>query len=240
MKPRLLLFIIFLGAFVLWWYSSKEAAPQIAKTVRVTIPEGFNVYQVASALENAEIFSREDFLAAAQNDEGFLFPDTYEFFKQSSTEAVIRKMRDNFEKKTAFLSDMVKNKDKTMRDIVIMASILEEEVPSEKDRKLIAGILWKRLEEGMLLQVDAALTYVTGRASHKLTDEDLALDSPYNTYKYNRLPAGPISNPGLGAIEASLNPAPSAYWFYLSDSKGVIHYAKTFDEHKLNKIKYLR
>ena len=92
----------------------------------------------------------------------------------------------------------------------------------------------------MPLQVDAALTYATGRSSHKLTDADLVLDDPYNTYKYKGLPVGPISNPGIGAIEAAINPTISAYLYYLSDSKGVIHYAKTFEEHKLNRTKYLR
>jgi UPF0755 protein len=211
------------------------------KLIRITIPEGFNVRQIGSRLEEAGLFRAEEFTKVALKEEGFLFPDTYEFYAETTPESVISKMKKNFEVKVD--SDILaeaKRQGRSLREIVIMASLLEEEAASDKDWKIIAGILWKRIEERMPLAVDAALTYVTGRASSKLTDDDLALDSPYNTYKYNGLPAGPISNPGLGAMDAALNPTPSAYWFYLSDSKGVIHYAKTFEEHKLNKIRYLR
>jgi len=235
-----LLVFIFVGAVALSWYSAYEPNPQIAEVVRITIPEGYNVFQVASALEDAGIFTREEFLNVAEDEEGFLFPDTYEFYRQSSPRVVLQKMKENFEEKTAFLLGPAEEKDIPTRDVIIMASLLEEEASIEKDRKMISGVLWKRLKIGMLLQVDAALTYATGKSSHKLTDADLAGDNPYNTYKYKGLPAGPISNPGLGAIEAALNPIESPYLFYLSDSRGVTYFSKTFDEHKLNKAKYLR
>ncbi len=121
-----------------------------------------------------------------------------------------------------------------------MASLLEEEAIREEDRRLISGVLWKRLEAGVALQVDAALTYVTGRASHELTGEDLKFDSAFNTYFYPGLPLGPISNPGLDAIEAALRPTASPYWFYLSDKEGNTYYSATFEEHKEKKFKYLR
>lgn len=226
--------------FMLYWYSSKEPQPIPVETVAVTLPEGFNVYQIASTLQAAGIVPREEFLKEAISEEGFLFPDTYEFFKDSKPKVIIAKMKKNFEEKTSIFTEDIGKQGKGARDIVIMASLLEEEAALEEDRKLISGILWKRISLGMPLQVDAALTYATGRSSHKLTDADLALDDPYNTYKYKGLPAGPISNPGIGAIEAAINPTSSSYLYYLSDSKGVIHYAKTFEEHKLNKTRYLR
>lgn len=240
MKIAALGFLLLFLLSALYWYSSKEPAPAPAETVSVTIPEGFNVYQIASTLQAAGIVSREEFLKSAVSEEGFLFPDTYEFFKDSKPKVIIAKMKKNFEEKTAIFTEDIARQKKDQRDIVTMASLLEEEAASEKDRKLISGILWKRISLGMPLQVDAALTYATGKSSHKLTDADLASDDPYNTYKYRGLPAGPISNPGLEAIYAAINPAISPYLYYLSDSKGVIHYAKTFEEHKLNKIRYLR
>ncbi|KKU69657.1 MAG: Aminodeoxychorismate lyase [Parcubacteria group bacterium GW2011_GWA2_47_21] len=233
-------FLLAFLLFVLYWHASKESQPIPAETVAVTIPEGFNVYQIASTLQAAGIVPREEFLKEAIGEEGFLFPDTYEFFKDSKPKVIISKMKKNFEEKTAIFTEDIEKQKKDTRDIIIMASLLEEEAALEKDRKLISGILWKRITLGMLLQVDAALTYATGRSSRKLTDDDLALDDPYNTYKYKGLPAGPISNPGIGATEAAINPTSSPYLYYLSDSRGVIHYAKTFEEHKLNKIRYLR
>src|SRR3990172_3086465 len=196
----ILIFLIFL----LYWYSSKEPAPAPAETISVTIPEGFNVYQIATALESAGIVGRDEFL------------------KDSKPKVIAAKIKRNFEEKTAIFESEIARQKKEMRDIVIMASLLEEEAASEKDRKIISGILWRRISLGMLLQVDAALAYATGRSSHKLTDADLVLDDPYNTYKYKGLPVGPISNPGIGAIEAAINPTISAYLYYLSDSKGVI------------------
>lgn len=222
--------IAVLAAASLFLFFPKEPPPPV-QTVRVTIPEGFTLVQIAKRLEGFGMFPAEDFLKTASGEEGFLFPDTYEFFKESSPEAVVRKMKENFSKKVGA---------KISRDVIIMASLLEEEASSERDRKIISGILWKRIEAGLPLQVDATLTYVTGRASRELTEEDLNLSSPYNTYKILGLPLGPISNPGLQAIEAALNPEPSPYWFYLSDKNGDIHYAKNFEEHKLNKEKYLR
>src|SRR3989338_8316927 len=121
-----------------------------------------------------------------------------------------------------------------------MASLLEEEVKSTEDRKLVAGILWKRLSLNMGLNVDAALTYVLGKTSHELTQEDLKYDSPYNTYRYRGLPPGPISNSGLDAILAALRPTSSQYLYYLTDKDGSVHYAKNLEEHKINKFRYLK
>ena len=137
-------------------------------------------------------------------------------------------MRDNFKKKAGDVS----------KDIVIMASLIEKEVPDSDDRKIVSGILWKRLDIGMPLQVDAVFPYLTGR--REILSDDLKIDSPYNTYLYKGLPPGPIANPGLDAIEAARNPKSSSYFYYLSGKDGKTHFAKTFAEHLKNKEKYLR
>lgn len=124
-------------------------------------------------------------------------------------------------------------------DVIIMASILEGEA-LPKDRQVVAGILWKRLSIGMPLQVDATFRYINGKGTYDLTADDLKIDSPYNTYIHKGLPPGPISNPGIDAISASLNPIPTKYLYYLTEKDGTIHYAKTFTEHIANKNKYLK
>jgi UPF0755 protein len=121
-----------------------------------------------------------------------------------------------------------------------MASILEAEARTTETRKIISGILWKRMEIGMPLQVDAPFQYIIGKNTFQLTTNDLKFDSPYNTYKYKGLPPGPIGNPGLDAISATVNPIKTNYLYYLSDVRGNMHYAKTFAEHVINKEKYLK
>jgi UPF0755 protein len=123
--------------------------------------------------------------------------------------------------------------------VIIMASILEREATSSSDRRIIAGILWKRLDDRMPLQVDAALAYVLNKDGTKLTSADLATTSLFNTYKNLGLPPTPIGNPGLSAIEDAISPASTTYWYYLSDSKGNIHYSSTYDEQIANEAKYL-
>ena len=120
-----------------------------------------------------------------------------------------------------------------------MASIIEKEVADYKDRRIVSGILWKRLKAGMPLQVDAVFPYIKGKAG-RVFFEDLKIDSPYNTYLYKWLPPTPICNPGLDAIDAARNPVESPYWYYLSDKKGITYFASTFDGHKINRAKYLR
>lgn len=204
----------------------------------IFIPEGWTVADIAAHFEEQGFFSKEEFTAAAQPYEGYLFPDTYRVFEDASPQDIVALMRSNFEKKTASLG--LGTSKYSLSDIVIMASLLEREAPSLGDRKLVAGILWKRLEAGMPLQVDATLTYAVGRGSLSLTSDDLALDSPYNTYRHLGLPVGPIANPGLKSLEAALDPTPSPYWYYLSDREELLYYSTTFEEHREKKFKYLR
>jgi UPF0755 protein len=120
-----------------------------------------------------------------------------------------------------------------------MASIIEREVLSLKDKKIVSGLLWKRYSSGWLIDADAALLYL--KNDNIITRADLDSDSPYNIRKFKGLPPTPIANPGLASIEAALNPTDSAYWFYLTTlDTGEVIYARTNDEHNQNKFKYLR
>ena len=198
------------------------------KPVKVTVAEGLTVKKIAELLGDFENFDKEEFLEKTGKLEGYLFPDTYLFLPFAETEQIIGTMTDNFKKKAGDVG----------KDIVIMASLIEKEVPDIGDRKIVSGILWKRLKLGMALQVDAVFPYITGK--QKVLSDDLKIDSPYNTYLHKGLPPGPISNPGLDAVEAAKNPQETSYLYYLSGKDGKTHFAKTFAEHLKNKEKYLR
>lgn len=209
--------------------------------MRVTLPEGATVSEMADILaRKIPDFDADAFRALAEEDEGFLFPDTYLFVPNISEEHVYRKLRSTFDEKIAEIDDEFEDSPWSVRDIVIMASILEEEARTTKTRRMIAGILWERIDIGMPLQVDAVFPYINGKNTFELTLDDLKVDSPYNTYKYKGLPVGPITNPGLDSILAALNPIASDYLFYLSDMSGTMHYAEDFERHKINKARYLR
>jgi UPF0755 protein len=135
--------------------------------------------------------------------------------------------------------DEIGRQKRSLYEVLTIASMLEEEARTYEDRRMIAGIIQNRIKANIPLQIDATLMYVTGRGTHLLTEEDLNLDSPYNTYEYKGLPLGPISSPGIEAIRAALDPAKSNYLYYLSDKNGKIYYSKTFEEHKAKKLKYL-
>lgn len=190
-------------------------------------------------------FPRPEVLNSApvnQSLEGYLFPDTYRIFKDATASDIIEKMLNNF---SARLSEEIiteiKNKNKTLPEIITMASIIEREVAIDKDRQIVSGILNKRLNIGMRLEVDSSINYITGKNDPAAEYKDLEIDSPYNTYKYYGLPPAPICNPGLASIKAAINPMDSDYLFYLNrqDTKETI-FSKTYDEHLRNKNKYLK
>lgn len=209
--------------------------------VRVLIPEGTSVHEMADILaKELSEFNTEEFIRLAESKEGYLFPDTYFFLPNISPEAVIEALSKNFSEKTAELQASVAASGRTFSDIVIMASILEEEAKTVEDKQIVAGILWKRLDLDMALQVDAPFVYLLGKGSADLTLEDLKIDSSYNTYVYRGLTPTPITNPGLDSLRAAVEPIASDYFFYLSDPEGKIYYAVTFEEHKQNKELYLR
>lgn len=200
------------------------------KPMRITIPEGSTVKDIANLFSDFENFDKDEFFTLAKSLEGYLFPDTYFFLPNVGANDVIEKMKNNFVKKIGEIK----------YDDLIMASLIEKEVANEDDRRIVSGILWKRLKSGMLLQVDAVFHYINGENLSRVTFSVLEKDSPYNTYLYKGLPPTPICNPGLDAVNAALNPRESSYWFYLSDRDGNTYFSKNFEEHKLNKEKYLR
>lgn len=209
--------------------------------IKVTIPEGITARETAAILEkHLPGFAAEKFVLLAAPQEGYLFPDTYFFPPDVTPEKVIDKMRANFNRQLMSLRPWIVASGLPLPDIITMASLLEEEASLYDARRLIAGILWKRLAADMPLQVDAVFVYLLGKNSFELTAADLQTDSTYNTYKYVGLPAGPITNPGREAILAAISPLDSPYWFYLSDRSGNLHYARDFAEHKINKQRYLR
>ena len=207
---------------------------------RATVLEGWTAWQMGGYFEELGFFSREKWTESAEDKEGYLFPDTYFFLPNTGVKRVIEIMRENFNAKVSPLLADIESAGRSFEDIVVIASIIEKEASDFEDAKIISGILWKRLDAGMGLQVDAALTYVTGKSSMELTEKDLAIDSPYNTYKYRGLPPTPIGNPGLDAIKAAVYPEETLYWYYLHGRDGEPRYAVDFEEHKENKQKYLR
>lgn len=178
-------------------------------------------------------------LRGRDSPEGFLFPDTYRIDFGARPEDIFSLMFDNFAKKIAPYRTEIEKQGKTLFQVITMASLIEKEVPTSEDRKIVSGILWKRFLANYPLQVDATITYLTGKNSTKITQDDLWIDSKYNTYRNPGLPPGPIANPGIDAIEAALNPEKSPYWFYISASDGTTIFSKTFAEHKQAKQKYL-
>ncbi len=209
--------------------------------IRVTLPEGMTVREIAEkADKELPSFDSEEFMKLAQGTEGYLFPDTYFFFRTADAEEVFSVLSQAFKKQTAELKDKISASGHTLSEIIIMASLIEKEAGKDEERGIISGILWKRIVQRIPLQVDAPFSYLLGKSSSELTTKDLAVDSLYNTYKYRGLPPKPIGNPGLASIHASLEPIASPYFFYLHGSDGTIHYAKTFEEHKRNKALYLK
>lgn len=203
--------------------------------IKVTIPEGTSVNQAAQILKNAlGIFDSEAFIALAKPDEGYLFPDTYFFLPGSSPQSVIQAMKDDFEKRVDPALKDTQASGRSESDIVTMASLLEKEARQSETRRIIAGILWKRISLGMPLQVDATFGYIFDRDTYEPAAADKLVDSPYNTYKYRGLPPGPINNPGLEAIEDSITPIATPYLYYVTDKEGNIYYAKTYVQHLLN------
>jgi len=170
--------------------------------------------------------------------EGYLFPDTYEINKGERMEEIIRRMLRNFDKKLSLgLRREINQQEKTIFEVIKMASLLEKEVKSFADKKLVSGILWKRMENSIPLQVDATIIYITSKNTTKIPKQDLEIDSPYNTYKYRGLPLGPICNPGLDSILAAIYPESSEFWYYLSSPNGETIFSETLEEH--NQAKYL-
>ena len=225
----------------------------------LTIQEGLRITDIDTRLTEMELIQPGEFTEAAKNFtgyeyysfldpeiqgqltlpiEGYLFPDTY-FLEATDfhPDYAIYKTLDQFETKIEPYLEQVANSEHSLHEIITMASIIEKEIFGTEDRKLVAGILWKRLDSGWRLDADATLLYT--KEDNEITAEDLALDSPYNTRLLKGLPPGPICSPSLEAIEAALNPTSSGYWFYLNTPNGDTIFATSNEEHNANKAKWL-
>ncbi|MBC7766911.1 endolytic transglycosylase MltG [Arenimonas sp.] len=208
--------------------------------VIITIKEGEDSKTITDTIFNSfknvnKLYTREQVLETIKNNEGYLFPETYNFAPWVTLENVLKKIDTEFLKRTGKYNLTTGE----LRRIIIIASILEKEVPHPDDMKIVAGIINNRLSKNMPLQMDSTLGYFTGKASLELTSADLQLDSTYNTYIMKGLPSGPIGNPGDVAIEAAINPDVNDYLFFLSDKEGINHFAKTYGEHLRNRKIYL-
>ncbi|TSC70759.1 MAG: UPF0755 protein [Parcubacteria group bacterium Gr01-1014_46] len=206
---------------------------------KVTIPEGWDIFEIGDFLEDSLVdFNKEEFLRLAKNKEGYLFPDTYFITNATRPRSIIKLMNNTFEAKIKNITGLATTT-YSLDEIITMASIIEGEANTPESRRIVSGILWKRLSMGMPLQVDSTFSYINGKGTAELTLDDLEIDSPYNTYEYKGLPPTPISNPGIDAIEATLNPTKTKYLYFLTGKNGKMYYAITFDQHKKNKERYL-
>lgn len=228
-------------------YAELRAGDQ--KEIRVTIPEGWRREQIAALLEKDAVTVADDFLAQTKNDEGRLFPDTYNFFPATPAAEVRRTLLNTFSQKAPEVDDST----------LIIASIVEREAKKDEERALIAGVYWNRIHLDMALQADPTVQYGKDTLAFdravKSSPTRLArvailrdfkfwspisradyngVDSSYNTYRRNGLPPGPISNPGLKSIVAAQNPATHDYLYFLHREDGTAVYARTLDEHLKN------
>ncbi len=167
--------------------------------------------------------------------EGYLFPETYRVWDDELPEGLIRKQLQTFQQRVATSSLAFPAPLRSLDEVVTLASIVEKEVQQDTDRQIVAALFLRRLKEGMALQSDATLAYITGSSRNRATANELANPSLYNTYQHPGLPPGPICNPGSSAIDAVLHPTPSPYRYFLTDKQGKVLYAKTFEEHLKNK-----
>lgn len=172
--------------------------------------------------------------------EGYLFPDTYQVRAGEGIENIVAKMLSNFEKKMAGFENEIAKQKRTLFEVLTLASLLEKEVRTPKDRAMVAGVLQNRLDIGMALQVDATVSYLTGRRDTGVTKQETQIDSPFNTYRYPGLPLGPIANPGIESIEAALFPQKNPYFYYLSAPDGETIFSETLEEHNRAKAEHLR
>ncbi len=212
--------------------------------VQVTIPEGKRAEEIADILSETFPNYDESWRAKLIEKEGYLFPDTYSLSKQADIDQIIMTMTNTFTTKYNELSGPRKS-DLSEKEIVTIASLVEREAKHDEDRPMVASVILNRYDQYMKLDIDATIQYALGydKESNRwwkpaLTFDDLELQSPYNTYLKAGIPPTPIANPGAKAIEAVMNPAKTDYLFYITDSNGINHYAKTNDEHEANKEKY--
>ncbi|HAA37596.1 MAG TPA: endolytic transglycosylase MltG [Firmicutes bacterium] len=221
-------------------------------TVKVTIPEGYTIEQIAQRLEAVGLVEAEAFLEVVRGAEpelgkvvtgqryaleGYLFPDTYEFDVNAAPEQIVQRMQarlaeiltpERREKAAALGLDI--------HELLTLASLVEREVQSPAERDMVAGVIFNRLKKGMPLQFCSSVLYALGEHKTEVSIADTKVDSPYNTYKYPGLPPGPVASPGKSAIDAVLNPADTDYLYFVvkGDGSGEHYFGRTLAEHEAN------
>jgi UPF0755 protein len=220
----------------------------------VVIPEGYTMFDIAAAVEQAGLSTAADFLIAAKGDvlllreidpnaqslEGYLFPDTYQFTRIDTAHDLVAAMVHRFRQEAQKIG-LLGNADP--RRIVTMASIVEKETAVPEERPMVASVYYNRLARNMALGADPSVVYaalLAGRYRGAIYQSDLQFDSRYNTYKYPGLPPGPIANPGVASLQAALHPAHSDFLYFVSDNNGHHRFARTLEEHARNVIAYRR
>ena len=216
----------------------------------VTVPEGFNMFEIGEAVEAAGLGKQQEFVEQAKKQvslikdldpdakslEGYLFPDTYGFTRTQTMEDIVAIMVHRFKQEARAIgltSDVHR--------VVTLASIVEKETAAADERPIVAGVYLNRLQKKMALDADPSVIYaarLAGRYQGAIYQSDLQFDSPYNTYKYPGMPPGPIANPGRASIAAAMHPAQTDYLFFVSDNNGHHRFARTMDEHSHNVALY--
>ncbi|MDF2592736.1 MAG: mltG [Clostridia bacterium] len=218
-------------------------------SARFTIPEGFELRQIADRLEAQGLINKDEFYAAIEKSdfnysfikdipsregklEGYLFPDTYEVFKNATEQEIIDKMLGRFDKVfTAEYRQRAKELNMTFDQVITLASIIEREAKLDKDRKLVSAVFHNRIKKNMKLESCATVQYLLKEQKPVLTYKDLEVNSPYNTYMYAGLPKGPIASPGAKSIEAALYPDDVDFLFFFATKDGSHIFSRTYKEH---------
>ena len=246
-------------------FRSNQSTPEIINQLvagketyrKVTIPEGYNVKQIAELLSNEKIIAKEAFYSEINSGtfdydflieypdvrnkmEGYLFPDTYYFGRELSPHSVVDLMLRRFAEKMQTLNykQRAQKEGLTLHQALTIASMVEKEAKSAKERPIIAGVIENRLRRNMPLQVDATIQFALGRQEPKLYYKDLEIKSPYNTYRNTGLPPGPIASPGEASLLAAVSPVKTDYLYYVAKPDGTHAFAKTLQEHTANMNKY--
>ncbi|MDR6723552.1 UPF0755 protein [Paenibacillus amylolyticus] len=238
--------------------NSGEVVPE--EMVKFTIPEGYTVLQMADKLSEEGIVDRDEFIKLANDPsafdvdiikdipvdeelryvlEGYLFPETYELKKDSSTHDVMQRMLEEFQTKVNSIPNLeteLQEKKLSLHELLTIASLVEREVVVDAERPLVAGVIYNRIQQDMKLEIDATVQYLLDKPKARLLFKDLKVESPYNMYLNKGLPPGPIASPSLPSIQAALQPEASEYLFYVTKKDGSSGhlFAKTYKEHQQN------
>lgn len=234
----------------------------------ITVPEGLMLEQIADIIAEKTDYTAEEVMATVTDEafvesmmvefpdlitedifaedirydlEGYLYPATYPFFEENPTiETILRDMIKAMDDTVLGYREAITASGMSVHEFLTFASLLEEEATATTDRETIASVFFNRIDAGMPLQTDPTVLYALGGHKERVLFSDLETDNPYNTYKVQGLPPGPIAGAGKTSLEATISPSDTDYLYFLAGSDGVNHFAKTFEEHKENRAKYLQ